>query len=161
MIHQMLLLQVLLPAVVDPVEVRILVYKIQAKLPCLRRSLRINRRGSISRKLLTSCPQISYHVARSQVCILSLPLHPLRPLLLPRRNLSQLPPQMSNFCNSIPRIIWQRRSNLPPNNIRQLWPIPIRTNHNLQRPIPMHTPKVEIAFGRYICDIRRYAPFLA
>jgi hypothetical protein len=50
---------------------------------------------------------------------------------------------------------------LPAHNVGQLRPIPVRADHDLKRAIAVHAAKVEVALGRHVGDVGRYAPLLA
>ena len=89
------------------------------------------------------------------------PLHPLRPLFDSRRNFPQLPPQHTNLLYRSSDILRQGGRDLFPHNARQLRPIPVGANHDLQGAIAMHASKVEIAFWRHIRDVGGDFPFFA
>ena len=89
------------------------------------------------------------------------PLHALWSLLDVGCNLAQLLPQHAYLLHGIADVLWQPRSDLAPHNVGQLRAVAICADHDLQGPVAMHAAKVEVALGRYICDVGGNLLFLA
>ena len=62
---------------------------------------------------------------------------------------------MPDLLHTFPRPRWQHFPYLPPNARRQPRPIAVRRHHDLQRPIAVDTPKIEITLRWDIGDVHR------
>jgi hypothetical protein len=123
--------------------------------PYLPRSWRTAGQESTARRPWTSYTNIS-DCTECEGRSIVIPLHPFGPLFLCRSDLAQLPSQYADSLHRCANVVGQVACYLPPDDVGQLGAVAVGADHDLQRPIAMHTAEVEVALGRHVGNVGRY-----
>jgi hypothetical protein len=91
----------------------------------------------------------------------SLPGHSLGTVLGTRYHLAESCAELSSGRDGAPGILGQLLGNGLAYRAGQAWSVPVSADHNLQRPVTVHTAEIEVALGWHIGDVGRDTAFFA